>query len=150
MQENSTRPARSTSSQAQPSIAVLWQAIEASALERQHRPADVARYVGLHAAHYYRLRKSPSQLARCHPDVLRRLAEYVYWTVLDVYVGVGLIDPGDLWTSPRSSHVLRDALKKLAASRFASGIVTPIDCAAEDHQLLIARLHVAVLSEAIA
>ena len=82
--------------------------------------------------------------------MLRRFAEYVDWTVLDVYVGAGLIDPGDLWTSPRSSRVLRDALKKVVVSRFASGIVTPIDSAAEDHQLLIARLHLAVLSEAIA
>ncbi len=59
------------------SIGTLWLAIETAAIEREHRPADVARFIGLHAAHYYRVRKSPSQLSRCHLDVLRRIAQYI-------------------------------------------------------------------------
>ena len=132
-----------------PTLSALWHAIEAVSLERGHRASDVARFAGLHAAHYYRIRKHPEQIARCRPEVLARFAEYVGWTVLDVYLGSGLIDPSDLWAAPASAEVLRDALGKVARGRFASGVTTPLEEAAPDHQLLIARLHVAVLTEAM-
>jgi len=103
----------------------------------------------LHAAHYYRIRKHPQQIARCRPEVLARFSEYVEWTLLDVYLGSGLIDPSDLWAAPTSAEVLRKALINVARGRFASGLTTPLDDAALDHQLLIARLHVAVLAEAM-
>ncbi len=132
-----------------PTPSTLWHAIEAVSLARGHRPSDVARFVGLHAAHYYRIRKHPQQIARCRSEVLARFSEYVEWTVLDVYLGSGLIDPSDLWAAPTSAEVLREALVKVARGRFASGLTTPLDDAALDHQLLIARLHVAVLTEAM-
>ena len=149
MPRNSAPPREGGQPASDPTLSTLWQAIEAISMARGHRPSDVARFVGLHAAHYYRIRKHPQQIARCRPEVLARFAAYVDWTVLDVYLGSGLIDASDLWSAPASAEVLREALVKVARGRFASGLITSLDDAAPDHQLLIARLHVAVLTEAM-
>lgn len=124
-----------------PQPTTLWRAIDVAALARGHSASDIARFVGLHAAHFYRLRKAPALIAKCHPDVLARFAAYIGWTVLDVYAGAGLVDLRELWTSPSTAEVLRNTLKAVSVSRYASGIVTPMSEASADHQVLIARLH---------
>jgi hypothetical protein len=127
----------------------LLDAIKGSAIERGHGPQDTARSLDIVPSHWYRLRKHPERLAKSEHALLRRIAVYIGWTHLDVCVASGTIDPADLWASPQTDSVLRQAVQQVSRSPLASGLAAPLSESSRDLQLLVARLFVATQAHAL-
>ena len=96
--------------------------------------------------HWYRIKKEPLRLASLTLDRIHALANYIGWPRVQVMVAIGWLHVTEVDEVLSAEKTLRDALRRLQRSGLANGLVTPISKAADDHQVLMARL--LVLAEA--
>lgn len=128
---------------------LLIQALEHQAVERRHGAKDLARSLGIHVSHWYRMRKSTRLLANSDRRVLERVASYLRWPVGRVYVAAGIIAEQELQAVVSASEAEDTALAQLGRSPLAAGVSTPISTAAPDHRRLMATLYLALQSAAL-
>lgn len=110
------------------------------AQERGDSPAAVARTMDMSVGHWYRVKKEPIRLGSLTLDRIQAVASYVGWPRLQVMVAIGWLDATEVNEVLSSEKTVQDALRRLQRSGLANGLVTPIAKAAEDHQVLMARL----------
>lgn len=128
----------------------LREAVVERARERANSPADIAAFLDVSVGHWYRLRKDPARLANLPLARLERLAKYVGWTRVQVMLAVGWLQDGELQETLPQQEAMKSALYRLERSGFSSGVATPLASATGDHQLLMARLFIAIEADAMA
>lgn len=118
----------------------LRDAIVRRAGERGDSPADVARIMDMSMGHWYRIKKEPGRLARLPLERLNTIATYVGWPRVQVMIAVGWLQPAEVDQLFSADAVVKDALRRLDTGTVANGLATPLERAAPDHRLLMARL----------
>jgi len=110
------------------------------AQEKGDSPADVARTLDMSVGHWYRLKKEPLRLASLTLDRVQALAVYVGWPRVQVMVAIGWLRAAEVHQALSAQRTVQDALRRLQLAAVANGVATPLDRAAPDHRLLMARL----------
>ena len=72
--------------------------------------------------------------------LLQRVAHYVRWPLLNVYVAAGILCWSDVSAALYSGELVRDALLQIVRTPLGAAVRTPLNAAAADHQILIALL----------
>lgn len=134
--ETGTSAGQGGGREAQALINVIVQA----ASERGHTFVETARSLDITDVYLGRLRRRPELLRRCDRSLLERIAVYVGWPLLNVYVASGILPWSEVSEALHSKHVMKDALGQLVRSPLGAAVRTPLDAAAADHQILIALL----------
>jgi hypothetical protein len=122
----------------------LIDAMLRAASERQHTFVQTAKFLDVTDVYWNRLRRRPELLRRCSQPLLQRIALYVGWPLLNVYVAAGILAWSDVTAALHSRDAARDALLQIVRTPLGAAIRTPLKDAAADHQMLIALLFLSV------
>jgi len=120
---------------------LLLKALSTQARIRGHGVNELATAIGVHPAHWYRLRAHPELLARCARATYRSIADYLAWPFGRVLLACAAIELQDFENVLGGSEVVRSAIAQIEEGTLGSGLVTPLRDAARDHQLLIAEMY---------
>jgi hypothetical protein len=118
----------------------LIDAMLRAASERRHSLAQTARSLGITDVHWGRLRRRPELLSRCDRPLLERIAYYVGWPLLNVYVAAGILSWNEVSAALYSGTAVRDVLHQIVRTPLGAAVKTPLKDAAADHQMLIGML----------
>lgn len=133
-------------SKAEEGARLLLSALSKEARRRGHSTSELAAAIGVHPAHWYRLRAHPAYLARCGRETLKSIARYLDWPLGRVLLGSSSIDLDDFEIVLGGREAVRTALAQIEEGAFGTGLRTPLYKAARDHQLLIAELFFELLA----
>jgi hypothetical protein len=120
---------------------LLLEALSTQARIRGHDVNELATAIGVHPAHWYRLRAHPDLLARCDRSTYRSIADYLSWPFGRVLLACAAIGPRDFEYVLGGTEVVRSAIAQIEEGILGSGLSTPLEDAAKDHQLLIAEMY---------
>ncbi|MBB3181164.1 helix-turn-helix transcriptional regulator [Variovorax sp. Sphag1AA] len=120
---------------------LLLAALASKAQTRGHSPNELAAAIGIHPAHWYRLRAHPAALARCDRETLQSIANYLEWPLGRVLLASAAIDIEDFEIVLGGTEVIHAAIAQIEEGAYGSGLVNPLSSASRDHQLLIAELY---------
>ena len=123
---------------------LLLRALATEGRLREHTPKELATAIGIHPAHWYRLRAHPKLLARCSRETLESIARYLDWPLGRVLVASATINTVDFEVVMGGSDVVDSAIMQIEGSVYGTGLRSPLRAAARDHQLLIAELYFAL------
>ncbi|GAB2600804.1 hypothetical protein GCM10027034_37470 [Ramlibacter solisilvae] len=122
----------------------LIEAMLRAASERRHTFVQTAKFLDVSDVYWNRLRRRPELLRRCSQPLLQRIALYVGWPLLSVYVAAGILAWSDVSAALHLREPARDALLQIIRTPLGAAIRTPLKEAAADHQMLIALLFLSV------
>jgi hypothetical protein len=131
------------------SARLLVAALEAEANRRRHTSRTLAVALGVHPAHWYRLRATPKLLARCARPTLESIAVYLKWPLSQVLLASGAIGLDELEALLGGGDVVSETLAQLESSPLGAALTSPLASASRDHQLLIAELYAALQVERV-
>ena len=131
------------------SAQLLVAALESEAIRRRHTVRDLAVAIGVHPAHWYRLRATPKLLARCERPTLESIAVYLKWPPSQVLLASGAIGLSELEALLGGEDAVSATLAQLERSPLGAALTRPLATATRDHQLLIAELYAALQAERI-
>ncbi|MBA2960514.1 MULTISPECIES: hypothetical protein [Ramlibacter] len=118
----------------------LRDAIVQRAQEKNDSPADIARKMDMSVGHWYKVKKEPLRLASLTLDHVQTLATYVGWPRVQVMIAIGWLEAREVEQSLSAEWTVEAALRRLERGSLANGLPTPLERAAPDHRLLMARL----------
>lgn len=143
----SSAAARLTNSLPNYSAELLVSALEDLAIERRHTAIQLAIAIGIHPAHWYRLRASPGLLARCERPTLESIAFYLGWPTGRVLLACGVVSRLDFEVVLGGQEVVEQAIAQIERGAMGAGLITPLDRAAPDHRILLAELFLLLQAE---
>lgn len=129
------------------SAQLLVAALESEAIRRRHTVRDLAVAIGVHPAHWYRLRATPKLLARCERPTLESIAVYLKWPPSQVLLASGAIGLSELEALLGGEDAVSATLAQLERSPLGAALARPLSSASRDHQLLVAELYAALQAE---
>jgi hypothetical protein len=118
----------------------LRNAIEQRAQEQGHKAPDIARMLDISVGHWYRLRQDPLRLDRIDLPRVGSIARYIGWPRVRVLIAIGWLEEPEVDQALSGTAVLSRTLRRLEREGIAGGVVTPLERAAPDHQVLMAKL----------
>lgn len=129
------------------SAKLLVAALEAEAVRRRHTVRSLAFAIGVHPAHWYRLRATPKLFARCERSTLESIAVYLKWPLSQVLLASGTMGLDELEALLGGEDAVSASLAQLERSPLGAALSTPLTGASRDHRLLIAELYAALQAE---
>lgn len=128
---------------------LLISTLEGEAVERRQTAKELAFAIGIHPAHWYRLRAAPRLLARCERPTLESIASYLRWPLGRVLLACGVVEFAEFEVFLGGRDVVTAAIAQIERSALGSSLVTPLGHAARDHQTLLAELYLALQAEKV-
>lgn len=126
---------------------LLVSALEAEAFKRRHTHAELAIAIGVHPAHWYRLRANPHLLVRCERETLESIAVYLGWPFWRVLLGSGVVGQSEVEVLLGGDELIASGIEEIESGPLGAGLVHPLKEAPRDHQLLFAELYFSLRAE---
>jgi len=128
---------------------LLIAALESQSFKRGHVVSDLAVALGVHPAHWYRLRAHPRLLARCGRHTHQGMADYLEWPLGRVLLACGVITHEDFELVLGGPDVVSSSIEEIEAGPYGAALINPLRSATRDHQLLMAELYFGLRTETV-